>query len=116
MNGNEVIVAVAALAIVFWLAFLVFFFAFLRLWVQALLTNTPVGILDILRMRLRGCPPQLVVNAMINLSQRGIKVTAQEAEGYYLAAAVHGERIGTAAELADLLAVIKRNAPDAPRT
>src|SRR5687768_12325456 len=116
MNGNEVIAAVAALGVVFWLAFLAFFFVFLRLWVQALLTNTPVSILDIVRMRLRRCPPQLIVHAMIELSQRGVKVTAQEAEGCYLAAAVHGERIATAAELADLLEDVKRNSPDAPHT
>ena len=116
MNGNEVIVAFAALGIVLWLAFLAFFFLFLRLWVQALLTNTPVSILDIVRMRLRGCPPQLVVHAMINLAQRGIKVTAQEAESCYLAAVVHGEPVGTATELADLLEDVKRNSPDAPHT
>jgi hypothetical protein len=56
----------------------------------------------------------LLVHAMISLSQRGVKVTAREAEGCYLAAAVHGERVATAAELADLLEDVKRNSPDAP--
>lgn len=116
MNGNEVIVTFAAIGIAIWLAFLAFFFLFARLWIQALLTDTPVGIMDVVRMRLRGCPPRLVIHAMIDLSQRGIKVTAQEAEGCYLAARVHGERIATAAELAHLLEDVKRNAPDAPHS
>jgi uncharacterized protein YqfA (UPF0365 family) len=114
MNGDDVIVAFAAVGIVVWLVFLAFFFLFARLWLQALLTDTPVGILDIVRMRLRGCPPRLVVHAMIELSQRGVKVTAEEAQGCYLAARVHGERVATAAELANLLEGIKRGAPDAP--
>jgi uncharacterized protein YqfA (UPF0365 family) len=116
MNGNEVIVAFAAAGIVVWLVFLAFFFLFARLWLQALLTNTPVSILDIVRMRLRGCPPRLVVYAMIELSQRGVKVTAEEAQGCYLAARVHGERVATAAELANLLEGINRGAPDAPHS
>ena len=116
MNGDEVILAFAAVGVVIWLAFLALFFLYLRLWLQALLTDTPVSILDIVRMRLRGCPPRLVIHAMIALSQRGIKVTAQEAEGCYLAAAVHGERVSTATELADLLEDVKRNSPDAPHT
>jgi uncharacterized protein YqfA (UPF0365 family) len=115
MNGNEVIVAVAAVVAFVWVVCLAFFFVYLRLWIQALLTNTPVGIIDIVRMKLRGCPPQVLVHAMISLSQRGVKVTAQEAEGCYLAAVVHGERVATATELADLLEDIKRNVPDAPR-
>lgn len=107
--GNEVIVSVAALMAVFFVVCLALFFINLRLWIQALLTNTPVSILDIVRMRLRGVPPQLVVHAMIGLSQRGIKVTAQEAEGCYLAARVSGERVETATEFAQLLEVLKRD-------
>ena len=113
--GNEMLLVVAALMAVFGCVCLVFFFCYLRLWVQALLTNTPVGIGDIVRMRLRGCPPDLLVRAMIALSQRGVKVTAREAEGYYIAAVMRREPVATADELADLIEDIKRNAPDAPR-
>lgn len=111
--GKEVILVAAALMVVFFCAWLVFFFFYLRLWIQALLTNTPVGFLDIVRMRLRGCPPALLVQAMIALSQRGVKVSALEAEQYYLATFVRGERIATAGELADLLEAAKRDAPGA---
>jgi uncharacterized protein YqfA (UPF0365 family) len=111
--GKEVVLVVAALTGVFFCAWLVFFFFFLRLWIQALLTNTPVRLLDIVRMRLSGCPPELLVRAMIALRQRGVKVTALEAEQYYLATFVRGERIATAGELADLLEAAKRDAPGA---
>ena len=115
MNGDEVILAAAAVGALIWLAFLAFFLLFGRLWLQAMLTDTPVSILDLVRMRLRGCPPKLVIHAMTDLSRRGIEVTAREAERCYLAAAARGEPVGTAAELADLLAAVKRIAPDAPR-
>jgi uncharacterized protein YqfA (UPF0365 family) len=111
VNGEEVIVAVAALATAVFLLFLVTFFFHVRLWLEALLTNTPVGLLDIIRMRLRGCPPRLLVHAMIALSQRGVKVSAREVEGYYLAAVVRGEPVSTADELAGLVAELKRGGP-----
>ncbi|MBN9119641.1 MAG: flotillin-like FloA family protein [Planctomycetes bacterium] len=116
MNGNEVVLAVAALAAAVWVVGLVFFFVHVRLWVLARLSDAPVSALDIVRMRLRGCPPRLVVHAMIALRQRGVTVTAQEAEGLYLAAAVRGERVGTAAEFARLLENVRRHAPDESRS
>src|SRR5262249_52000691 len=109
MNGNEVTIAVAVTMVLFFLVVLAFLFVHLRLWLQALLTNTPAGILDIMRMRLRGCPPQLVVHAMINLHQRGVKVSASDMESYYLAAVVRGEPVRTATELAALVEALRRN-------
>jgi uncharacterized protein YqfA (UPF0365 family) len=115
MNGPDpVIVAVAAVMVAVFLLFLLLLFVNLRLWLQALLTDTPVGLFDIIGMRLRRCPPRLLVHAAITLSQRGVKVPARELEGYYLAAAVRGERPETAAELAALVEAVKRN--EAPQT
>lgn len=101
MNGNDVVLAVAAVAAaVFGLFLLVFFFT-LRLWVQALLTNTPVSIFGIIGMRLRGTPPKLILHAAIALRQRGEMVTVDEVERCYLA---HGIGSGmSATELADLV-------------
>jgi uncharacterized protein YqfA (UPF0365 family) len=99
-GGNPVILAVAAVAVLVFAAFLLFLFTYLRLWIQALLTNTPAGIGDIIRMRLRGCPPQLLVHAMIALGQRGVKVSAGEMESYYFALSGRGGPPLTATELA----------------
>lgn len=114
MNGDEMIWTAAAVGGLIWLAFLAFYFLVGRLWLQAMLADVSVSMLDVVRMRLRRCPPKLVIQAMTDLARRGITVTAREAEACYLAAAVHGERVATAAELADLLEEVKRNPPDAP--
>jgi uncharacterized protein YqfA (UPF0365 family) len=115
MNGADpVMFAVAAVMTAAFLLFLLVFFVHFRLWVQALLAGTGLGLLDIIGMRLRRCPPRLLVHAAITLSQRGVKVPARELEGYYLAAAVRGERPETAAELAALVEAVKRN--EAPQT
>ena len=113
--GKEGMLVVAALMTISALAFLLFLFPYVRLWTQALAAHTRLSILDIVRFRLKRCPPELLVHAMISLTQRGVKVTAQEVEGCYLAAVVRGEPVETAAELANLIEDVKRNAPDAPR-
>ena len=115
MNQNQLVMGVVAtVMILVFLVFLLIFFVHLRLWIQALLTNTPVSFLDIIRMRLRGCPPELLVHAAIALSQRGVRVPGRDMEGYYLAAVMRGERPTTATELVDLVEAIRQN--DSPQT
>jgi uncharacterized protein YqfA (UPF0365 family) len=110
VNQNQLVMgAVATVMILVFLVFLLLLFIHLRLWIQALLTNTPVGLLDIIGMRLRGCPPELLVHAAIALSQRGVRVSGRDMEGCYLAAVMRGERPETATELADLVDAVKRN-------
>ena len=115
-NPNVVFLAVALAMNVALLIFLLLLLKPVRLWGQALRGNTRVSLLDIIGMKLRGCPPQLIVHAMIALTQRGVKVTAQEAQRYYLAAVSRGERIDTAAELADLIEDARRSDYDSPQT
>ena len=101
MNGDPVVLAVAAVTAAVFLLFLLAFFFNLRLWVQALLTNTPVSLIGIIGMRLRGTPPRLILHAAIALRQRGEMVTVEEVERCYLA---HGiGRSMSATELADLV-------------
>jgi uncharacterized protein YqfA (UPF0365 family) len=108
MNADPLILAVVAgVAFVFAL-FLVFFFVHVRLWVQAKLTNIPVSLLDIIGMRLRGCPPRLIVYAMIVLHQRGTKVSVREVELCYFAAYKTGASVGTATELVALVEAAQR--------
>jgi uncharacterized protein YqfA (UPF0365 family) len=111
MNANPVLFAVVAVMVAVFLLFLAIFCFYFRLWLQALLTNTHIGLLDIIGMRLRNCPPALIVHAAIALSQRGVVVPAREIEGYYLAALLRGEPPATATELADLVEAVKQNAP-----
>ena len=83
MNGNEMMMLVAAIMGLVFLVALAIFFTFLRLWIQAKLTGTPVSLLDIVRMKLRGLPAQLIVHTAIVLAQRKIAVPVREIEDCY---------------------------------
>jgi uncharacterized protein YqfA (UPF0365 family) len=116
MNADPMTIAIVAVVGGFFALFLIGLFFYLRLWIQALLSNAPLSFFDILGMRLRRSPARLIVNAMIVLGLRGVKVSAREAETYYLVARDRGEPVATATELADLIERIKRAAPDPPHT
>lgn len=111
MNDELVVLVVAGVAVAIFAVVLIVLFVHLRLWIQARLTDTPVALADIIRMRLRNCPPTLIVHAMIELWQRGIEVSASEVEGCYLAEVVRGEPVATASELASLVEAVKRAPP-----
>src|SRR4051812_29320254 len=111
MNGDPVVLAVAAVMAAVFVVFLLLLFVHLRLWIQALLTDTPVGIFDIVGMRLRRCPPTLIVHAMIVLHQRGVKVPVREVELGYFAARKTGTSVATATELADLVEAARQSKP-----
>ncbi|MBI3832297.1 MAG: flotillin-like FloA family protein [Planctomycetes bacterium] len=55
------------------------------LWVQALLSGAPVGMLDLLAMRLRRVPLQLIVSARITCKKAGIDIPTEKWEAHYLA-------------------------------
>ncbi|MCI0703034.1 MAG: flotillin-like FloA family protein [Planctomycetia bacterium] len=114
--NNLIVGGVAAMMVVVFLVFLAIFFIHLRLWIQALLTGTPVSIVDIIRLRLRGFPPELIVHAMIALSQRGIKVPVQDMEAYYLASIKAEDHITSATELAELVEELKQTDPNSSQT
>lgn len=108
-DANIMILVIAGVATLVYLVFLILFFSYARLWIQALLTGTRVGIGQIISMRMMGYPPKVIVGAMIALKLRGVRVSSLEMLSCYIAAFKRGERIETANELADLMEAIKRN-------
>jgi uncharacterized protein YqfA (UPF0365 family) len=110
-----ILLSVAAFAFAVALIFLLIFFVHFRLWLQAMLTGTPISFFDIIGMRLRKTPPELIVRATIALRMRGTRVSAREVEVCYLAAAASGDRVATAEELADLVEDARRK-NSAPQT
>jgi uncharacterized protein YqfA (UPF0365 family) len=112
-NNNFVLVAVAAVAVLVFLVFLLVFLPVLRLWLQALLTKTPVGIGDILALRLRRIPPELIVHAAITLSQRGVRVPVNEIAECWLKHGVGREMNAT--QLATLVAAERADRADPPQ-
>ena len=59
---------------------------FISLWFQAFVSGTPIPLFNIIGMSLRKIPPQVIVNARINLFKAGLKdITVSDLETHYLA-------------------------------
>ncbi len=65
--------------------FLFFYIIPLNLWITAVFSGVNISIAQLIFMRIRKVPPSLVVNAMINSTKAGLKVTSNEIETHYLA-------------------------------
>src|SRR5882757_1935125 len=61
------------------------FISFVGVWLKARLNGAPVGILNLLGMRLGGVPYSLVVDARITAVKAGIEVTTDKISAHYLA-------------------------------
>ena len=82
---------VAGIAGVIFLAFLVVFAQFFRLWLQAYMSNAGVTFFDLIGMRLRRVELTTIVFAKIQLVKSGIhEMTVNDLESHYLA----GGRVG----------------------
>ena len=68
-------------------AIIVFFFvgSAISLWMQALVSGAPVGLLNIVFMRFRKVPPKLIVDCNIMATKTGIKISIDELESHFLA-------------------------------
>jgi uncharacterized protein YqfA (UPF0365 family) len=114
VNGNQVFVVIAAVTALVFLVFLVLFFSVLRLWIQALLTGTPISIVEIIGLRLRRIPPQLIVHTAITLAQRGVRAPVREIVDCYLK---HGVgRDMNATQLATLVVAERADSAPPPQT
>jgi uncharacterized protein YqfA (UPF0365 family) len=61
------------------------FFSFVGVWLKAKLNGAPVGVLNLLGMRLGGVPYSLVVDARITAVKAGIEVTTDKISAHFLA-------------------------------
>ena len=61
------------------------FLSFVGVWLKARLNGAPVGVLNLLGMRLGGVPYSLVVEARITAVKAGIEVTTDKIAAHYLA-------------------------------
>lgn len=59
---------------------------YISLWFQALVSGTPVSLINIIGMSLRKIPPRVIVNAYINVYKAGIRaITVADLETHFLA-------------------------------
>ena len=78
-----VYIAVIIGAIVF--LWILFYFIPVGLWFTALLSDVRVSLIQLVLMRWRKVPPQLIVRSMISATKAGLKVTRNDLEAHYLA-------------------------------
>ncbi len=63
----------------------IFLLKFVNLWIQAMLSKAPVGLLNLVGMQLRKVNPTVIVRALITATQAGLTITVRELEAHYLA-------------------------------
>ncbi|MEM1071229.1 MAG: flotillin-like protein FloA [Planctomycetota bacterium] len=78
-----VVILIIAVIAVLILLFLVAQFA--QLWIQALLSNARVGILDLVGMRFRKVDPRTIVLSRIRAVKAGLQIATAQLEEHYLA-------------------------------
>src|SRR5262249_45831938 len=85
----------AILLVLIGVIFMAVGFSFLRLWVQCLLAPAPLGILDMIRVKLLGIDYPMIRGQKHRPVEAGIKVTTREMEAHILS---HGNvpRVATA--------------------
>lgn len=87
-NTNSILSGSTILTIVIALSAILVSYAmrFVSLWFQALVSGTPISLLNIIGINLRKIPPKVIVGALINLRKAGIKdVAPSDLETHYLA-------------------------------
>jgi uncharacterized protein YqfA (UPF0365 family) len=70
-------------AVIFVLLF--FYFIPVGLWISALASGVPIGIFNLIAMRLRKVPPAVIVNGMITAYKAGVPLKSDLLEAHYLA-------------------------------
>ena len=83
MNESLLIVAFAAIALVFLAILAVFALLLLRPWMQCFMSSAPVSLPQLVAMRLRGSPVQLICEQRIKASYVGVDLSVDKLEHAY---------------------------------
>ena len=84
MEANVFIIIAIGIASLFGL-WIIFYFIPVGLWFTALLSGVKISLLQLVFMRWRKVPPQVIVRSMISATKAGLKVVRDELEAHYLA-------------------------------
>ncbi len=81
--------ATAGIAIVFFIA-VILFFTFLYyfpigMWIRTMAAGVPLGIVSLVRMRLIGIPPSVIVTNLVRGRKAGLALTIDQLQSHYLA-------------------------------
>ena len=83
-SSNVGLAIIAGLAIIGFVLFIIVL-KFGLIWIQARVSNAPVGLFEMVFMSLRKVPPKLMVNARIMSVKAGIPVATDMLEAHFLA-------------------------------
>ncbi len=83
LAANNVFWAVVIVAGVVCLIVFAFLQQFFGLWLQALLSNAPVSLLELVGMRLRKADPRMIVLCRIRAVKAGVPLTSHQLELHY---------------------------------
>lgn len=84
MEGSVLIYVIIGIASLFGL-WVIFYFIPVGLWFTALLSGVRVSLLQLILMRWRKVPPQIIVRNMISSTKAGLKLTRDSLEAHFLA-------------------------------
>ncbi|HPE58545.1 MAG TPA: flotillin-like protein FloA [Bacteroidales bacterium] len=84
MEANAFIYIAFGVASLFAL-WIIFYFIPVGLWFTALLSSVRISLIQLVLMRWRKVPPQVIVRSMISATKAGLKVNRDELEAHYLA-------------------------------
>ncbi len=84
MEADVLIIIAIGVASLFGL-WIIFYFIPVGLWFTALLSGVKVSLLQLVFMRWRKVPPQVIVRSMISATKAGLTVTRDDLEAHYLA-------------------------------
>ncbi|MEZ5965154.1 MAG: flotillin-like protein FloA [Planctomycetota bacterium] len=76
---------IIGLLLFLFLFLVIFLLKFVNLWIQAILSKAPIGLMDLVGMQLRKVNPTVIVRALISGVQAGLSLTARQLEAHYLA-------------------------------
>ena len=82
---NVVLTAVVIISVFIGLVFAGMFLRYINIWVKALLSKAPVGVLNIIGMSLRGVNPDVIVKSRITAVKAGLDLDTDGLEAHYLA-------------------------------
>ncbi len=81
--------AVAGAAVIFFVAIIllfVFLYYFpIGLWIRTVAAGVPLGIITLVRMRLIGIPPSVIVTNYVRARKAGLTLTVDQMQSHYLA-------------------------------
>jgi len=85
LSGNSIFIVVGVIVALFVLIFAFVIGRFLKLWIQAMVSRAPVGMLELIGMQLRNVDLRTIVLSRIRAVKAGLDIPTNALETHYLA-------------------------------